>query len=454
MKPQLLIIFLLLAQFLSGQTTLIPDMNFEQELIDQGIDTNGATGDILNADAESVTDLDVSSAGITSLAGIEAFKNLTDLDCDQNQLTTLDVNINTELKYLSCNENQLSSVDVSACEALVTLKCDENKLTSIDVNTNTKLLRLSCDDNLLINLDVTKNIILSDLSCKNNQLSNLDLSLTSNLRELYCFNNKLFSLDVSGHANLWAFECGKNLLASLDVSANTELKRFYCENNLFPSLDVSANSLLKNFICGSNQLSNLDVSLNTDLEELVCSNNQLTSLDVSANPAMWKLDCRVNQLTSLDVSANEAMSVLICDINQLTSMNMTMLNLDNINFFKAKSNPGLTCISVDDPTNVPLTISDAVDAGVMFSSACETTSTKDISFTSIKLFPNPTTGFVHLENISAESEYMRVYDNVGQLVYTVQNPGTDVNISHLNSGMYYIVISEREIHYSGILIKE
>jgi hypothetical protein len=95
-----------------AQTTLIPDVNFENKLIDDGYDTNGQNGNILNSDAEVVTNLLIQDFNISDLTGIEAFTNLIVLRCSANQLTSLDLSTNTALRTLDCSNNQLTSLDL------------------------------------------------------------------------------------------------------------------------------------------------------------------------------------------------------------------------------------------------------------------------------------------------------------------------------------------------------
>jgi hypothetical protein len=72
--------------------TCIPDSNFEQALIDQGIDSENNTvdGRVLTIDISGIIDLDVSSNFISDMTGIEAFSSLQTLDCSFNQLIALD----------------------------------------------------------------------------------------------------------------------------------------------------------------------------------------------------------------------------------------------------------------------------------------------------------------------------------------------------------------------------
>ncbi|MEG2459451.1 MAG: hypothetical protein RSA89_06560, partial [Raoultibacter sp.] len=97
------------------------------------------------------------------------------LDCQNNQLTTLDVSNNKALTELLCTDNQLTSLDVSHNTALITLRCSNNQLTTLDVSHNTALGYLECSNNQLTTLDLTHNSELWYLDCSLNQLTTLDL---------------------------------------------------------------------------------------------------------------------------------------------------------------------------------------------------------------------------------------------------------------------------------------
>ncbi|SDD96799.1 leucine-rich repeat domain-containing protein, partial [Peptococcus niger] len=313
----------------------------------------------------AVTAIDVSLSNVKDLTGIEYFTALRRLDCDRNQLTSLDVSKNSALHTLVCYENQLKSLNISNNPALKTLKCydnqltsldvsnrpaleyldcDKNQLTKLDVSNNPALVNLSCDGNQLTNLDVSSNPALKVLTCENNQLTNLDVSNNPALETLFCYENQLTSLDTSKNPalkSLYCWEnqltnldginnpaletlfCRKNQLTSLDASNYPALKYLECQENKLTSLDVSKNSALVNLVCYKNQLTGLDISKNPALEYLDCDKNQLTSLDVSKNPALDELECDNNQLTSLDVSKNPALKYLDCNNNQLTSLDLS-----------------------------------------------------------------------------------------------------------------------------------
>ena len=125
---------------------------------------------MLTANISGVTYLNVSGKEISDLTGIEAFTAITYLNCDDNQLISLDVSNNTALSSLICRSNQLTSLDVSANTALTILYVNGNQLTSLDVRANTALTRLRCHDNQLTSLDLSTNTTLTYLDCDNNLL--------------------------------------------------------------------------------------------------------------------------------------------------------------------------------------------------------------------------------------------------------------------------------------------
>jgi Leucine-rich repeat (LRR) protein len=361
------------------QYTLIPDANFETALISLGIDYGLVDGKVLTNSINKLTSLVIYSKSITDLTGIQDFAALTTLNCNFNEITTLDLSKNTLLTSLTCRINKLNSLDlsknilltsldlysnnltlldVSANKALTYLDCSSNKITTLDVSNNLNLATLDCNRNTLKVLDVSKNTALSSLNCTMTALNNLDISKNLALTKLDCSNNSLTVLDLSKNTNITFLECGNNLLDVLDLTSNTALQYLMCENNggygnkistlnlsknnnlieidisgvSLTNLDISKNIALKQLDCRSTKIVALDLSTNTVLETLLCSENKLTTLDISKNKFLKNLDCSYNQLTSLDVSTNNSLILLNCFSNNLTSLNLK--NGNNSNFLK------------------------------------------------------------------------------------------------------------------------
>ena len=84
--------------------TYIPDNNFEQKLIDLGLDDTQDDYVRTNAISE-LNQLDLQDLSISSLVGIEDFESLTDLNASENNLTQINLQNNTALAHLNLNAN-------------------------------------------------------------------------------------------------------------------------------------------------------------------------------------------------------------------------------------------------------------------------------------------------------------------------------------------------------------
>jgi hypothetical protein len=149
-----------------GQNVYIPDANFKAYLVGNSfINTNGDTEIQLSEATAFNGEIDCQSMSIVDLTGIEAFAALNWLQCNDNQITSLDVSQNTALTYLQCQSNQLTSLNINQNTALIYLYCHYNQIISLDLSQNPSLIALNCQANQLISLDVRSgNNIIMDLS--------------------------------------------------------------------------------------------------------------------------------------------------------------------------------------------------------------------------------------------------------------------------------------------------
>ena len=279
-------------------------------------------GSTIKIYGNGIKGLDINSKKLTAIDVTKA-NSLTYLNCDLNQLATLDVSNNTVLKSLHCYSNQLTALDVTKNNALTELYCNSNQLTSLDVTNNTSITTLYCYSNQLTTLDVSKNTALFNLFCYNNKLTSLDLSKNTGLAGLDCFSNQLTALDLSKNIALRTVYCFSNLLTNLDVSNNTAISTLRCNRNKISTLDLSKNIALSDLECDENLLTSLDISKNTALTSVKCSRNKITTLDVSKNTSLVTLDCIFNPITTLDLSANLALKTLYCGYTSITTIDVS-----------------------------------------------------------------------------------------------------------------------------------
>jgi len=141
----------------------IPDSAFLDAIIECGVDGNN-DGEISYREAEAVTQLDVKDDGIQNMAGIEAFVNLEDLDCDLNNFRSLKLHSNTKLKKVTCNYNtSLKELDVSKNVALEILGCSRTCIGSPDLSNNINLTNLGLNEACISRLDISHNTALEHL---------------------------------------------------------------------------------------------------------------------------------------------------------------------------------------------------------------------------------------------------------------------------------------------------
>ncbi len=109
MKRILFVLIFPLCSF--GQFTFVPDDNFEQVLINLGVDMI-FDDYVETAGIDTITYLYVSGYNIADLTGVEDFTALEELSCANNTLTSLDLSNNSALFEVNCSVNQLMSLDV------------------------------------------------------------------------------------------------------------------------------------------------------------------------------------------------------------------------------------------------------------------------------------------------------------------------------------------------------
>jgi uncharacterized repeat protein (TIGR01451 family) len=337
MKHLLLTLTLLTSFFASAQIVNIPDANFKNALLNYNppIDTNG-DGEIQVSEAEAVNELILYDKNIADLTGIEAFINISWLDCRKNLLTELDVSQNINLTYLDVSFNLLTSLDVTNNPQLTRLNCAKNQLTTLDTSQNINLEVFYCYANLLTSLDVSQNTLLNWFFCYENQLTSLDISQNGELEFLFAYTNQLTNIDVSNNINLIDLNVCQNQLTSIDVSQLSNLEILACYTNEITVLDILNNTALEALYCYDNQISNINTSSNTALEQLLVNGNSLTSIDVTQNSELVILTCGENPITSIDVSQNiglkgiEFSNTLVSEIDLSNNPLLCAVEGDNI----------------------------------------------------------------------------------------------------------------------------
>jgi len=252
--------------------------------------------------ADEVTKLDFGwgEYTITSLSGIENFKYLTRLECNNTGLKTCDLGSNTNLEFVSlCNNNltsleftnhpnlfgvfcsgnyNLTSLNVQKCEKLSQIAFANAKFTTITIPNWQNLEYLDYSNTAeTISFDLSKFTKLDCLVASGKGLTELNFSeaCRNTLTQLLVESNQLTSFNFSKYPNLWSFHCDNNQIKELDLSEAKKLGYFSCDYNYIKSLDIT-NTIIKDVVedglrCG-NQKDNINLVLTlTEAQKATCT---------------------------------------------------------------------------------------------------------------------------------------------------------------------------------------
>ena len=191
------------AQNNNSNLTYVPDDNFEQALIDLGIDEildDYVSTEIIN----TLSYIDLSFKGINNLTGIEDF---------------------TSLVYFSCSQNNISEINLTNNILLEQLFASNNNLSSINLSNNTLLKILDVSINNINDFDLSNNALLENVNCQTNNIS--------------CI--QVWSLDGVGEN----WETDDDVILSLNCEKETLIKEIFSAKKLIQNIDFLGRSNYK-----------------------------------------------------------------------------------------------------------------------------------------------------------------------------------------------------------------
>jgi Leucine-rich repeat (LRR) protein len=407
----------------------IPDANFEQALIDLGIDSyhdNPATpspnGFIDLMDPDGITYLNLYDENIGNLTGINNF---------------------LDLETLIVNDNNLTGLDVSALSHLETLNAKSNNLDSyyIHLPNSSSLKKLYLDNNQ----EFFGGNNLNDVIANQSLLEELTLAL----------NNAQF-LEITNFPNLTKLDCSRNPdIDELDFSNSPNIKTILASDcSLGGTISLNILTALQEVDFSYNDINTLNIGAHSSLSFLRCSSNNLTTLDVSACPSLDLLRCGLNDLTELDVSHNANLTSLYCSSNQLENLYLKNTNNSNMTafHFDATNNLSTICIEVDDVAWSTTNWASSVDDVASFNTDCSTAAISEIDETAFTVYPNPVKNLLSITtNNTVRISQITLCDVLGKQLTTTTDETID--ISNLNKGVYFIKImtSDKKVFTKKII---
>lgn len=283
----------------ASSLTYIPDNNLEQWLVDQGYDDQ-MDNYMLTSNAQNVGGIAIMaddacydengnmicayedymnydfrfSNRLTNLAGIESFPSLQTLNLTGNDLDSINITENSQLKHLYLNFNSFSKINTSGNPNLEDISVDNNKIIpEVDFSNNSSLKILALP-----------NIAFGEMSGYIGSGGYFDISNLTQLEFLSLGDNNLTSVDVSNNHNLHTLKLGGNNISEIDISNLVSLTEFSVNGNrLITSIDLSANTqLYEASVSVCDLQGTLDVSMLQNLMKFWANGNpNLTCIKVN-----------------------------------------------------------------------------------------------------------------------------------------------------------------------------
>lgn len=440
MKCKFLSIIAFAATTTIAQNVNIPDDNFRALLLlDPSINTNIDT-EISVAEAEAYTgELNETHFGVwgsevNDITGLEAFINITSLDGVAYINDTLDLKPLTKLERVNLNFSNATNwkgIDITGLSNLTYLELN-GKSTYPDH----------------IYFEMGNNPALDTFDISNITVDTVD------------FRNATSLTFASG---LW-----ENGLEHILLNNTPSLEKLEFRGGSLSDIDLSESPSLKYLTVPSDgNLTSLDFSNNPKLVGFQAVFNPLTTVNFGSADSLEWIDVRYNELTEISLPNSLKLDRALINDNLLTSVDLK--NSSNLRILTAYNNSGLDdiCISdVDFANSNPLSVDSFEEGDFLWTddfyikdataewSNCISTNVKDIENTELAVFPNPASDVLSIKTTSLISS-VKIYDNEGREVFSVNDNFQFIDIANLSKGIYFLKVNsvEGEIATEKIILK-
>ena len=132
---------------------------------------------------------------------------------------------------INCQDNQLTSLEGGPKEVRGDFYCNNNQLTSLEGAPQKVGGDFDCDNNQLTSLEGAPKEVGGDFVCNANQLTSLNGAPREVSGYFDCRNNRLISLE-GAPKEVGNFDCSGNQLTSLEGASEQIGGNFYCRQNV------------------------------------------------------------------------------------------------------------------------------------------------------------------------------------------------------------------------------
>jgi Leucine-rich repeat (LRR) protein len=362
-KYPIFILFFTLVQFANAQFVTINDVNMRNKLMqlypscfNVAMQLDTTCSNVLNEDS-----LDISFSSISNATALKYFTQLKWLNCFFNQISSLPT-MSLVLEKLILDGNEFTQIS-NFPSSLVSLSCNNNAISTINIQNLTQLTTLSLNNNFISNID-NIGLGVSKLYCNNNAILQLNLN-TNGIEILELKENNLDTI-ISLPQSLKWLDVSNNSLTAL-TQLNENLEKLFAPNNDITFVQ-SLPSTLNQIVLSGNQLNSLP-TIPTSVTTLDIGSNMFTNVPLFENNSLLnslsaqnnfisnfnnlplgvnRVDISGNFLETFPSFPNSVQTLIIsnCGLNFITTLP------SSIKFLDISFNSQLKCLPLFDSLNV------------------------------------------------------------------------------------------------------
>jgi len=236
-------------------------------------------------------------------------------------------------------------------------------------------------------------------------------------------------IDLSHNIYLWRLDISDVSLESIDLSENVNLFAFYLALNNDSGMFTSP-------------INSIDLSNNVLLNTLFMNGTLITEVDLINN-------ININNLR-------------IKYMEELTAVNLKNESNLDLGYLEIRDNLNLQCLQVDDPAAVIAGVTPPYDSWVFVNNPnlvitddCSLGVEDNVLNSQVNIYPNPVENILNIENNSYFTiTSIHIYDSLGRLIVSENNPTRQIDVSNLTSGLFLVKMETDRGIITKKIIKE
>ncbi len=291
--------------------------------------------------------------GISDMTGLKYATSLTELNLNENSISTIRTDLPTSLKKLHLRNNSISTIpDLSSLTVLEWLylgndsdSVNNNSISTIPTNLPTNLKDLRINDNSISTIPNLSSRLtsLTNLNLSNNSISTIPTAnLPTSLKDLDLGGNSISTIpDLSGLTSLIALRLYDNSISDISEVSKLNLINLELQDNSISDISaLNGKTRLQTLNLGNNNISDMStVSSLTSLTHLELYNNKISDISAVAGlTSLGVLDLGGNSISDISALANlTSLTTLYISRNKISDISV-LASLTNLLFLSLRNN--------------------------------------------------------------------------------------------------------------------